>query len=285
MTEPGHRPAADSAADAAAAARTRLDRALDHLDVTFRGMTARADETQCDCHWGSPEELALLKVPGTDLDPDLLHRAWRAPDWSDHAAVLRRVLPQFARELTGGLGAYAYDIDNVGDSFHRADWQQWPAPQSAAVREFLHAWWAHTLLTPDPAVPAHALLPLCSQASGTLGPWLAVWEATEGAVPDHHLARTLDAWTGELLMGFLPWTTGGLTWEEEVAVHEELTAWFVRQAPARLRAHDASEELLDEVHLLGLPGPVRVEDPRWQPFRRRREAAAAAARERLRLHP
>ncbi|WP_323183603.1 hypothetical protein [Streptomyces virginiae] len=138
---------------AAPADRARLDRALDRLAVTFRGMTARADEAQCECHWGNPEELALLKLPDTELDLDLLHRTWSAPDWSDHGAVLRRVLPQFARVLTGGLGAYAYDIDKVGISFHRAAWQQWPAPQSAAVREFLHAWWAHALLTRTPRSP------------------------------------------------------------------------------------------------------------------------------------
>ncbi|WP_435189846.1 hypothetical protein [Streptomyces sp. bgisy126] len=60
-------------------ARIRLDRALDGLAVTFRGMTARSDEVQCDCHWGSEEELALLKVPDAVLDPDLLHRTWTAP--------------------------------------------------------------------------------------------------------------------------------------------------------------------------------------------------------------
>ncbi|MEU7602066.1 hypothetical protein [Streptomyces sp. NPDC041003] len=264
----------DAADPAAAAARARLDRALDRLAVTFRGMTARADEVQCDCHWGSAEELAQLKVPDTELDPDLLHRAWSAPDWHDHGAVLRRVLPQFARRLTAGLGVHAYAIDHVGVSFERGDWQQWPAEQSEAVREFLHAWWAHTLRTPDPAVPAHDLLPLVREASGALGPWLAVWEATEGPVADHHLAETLDTWTTELLVGFLPWPTGSSTWEEEVAVHDELTSWFARHAPARLRAHGACEELLEDVRLLGLPGPVRGADPHWQVVRRRIAAAA-----------
>ncbi|MFE6836342.1 hypothetical protein ACFVFI_16130 [Streptomyces sp. NPDC057705] len=260
-----------------AAARARLDRALDRLAVTFRGMTARADEVQCDCHWGSAEELARLKVPDTELDPDLLHRAWSTPDWSDHGAVLRRVLPQFARELTAGLGAHAYAIDHVGTSFARGAWQQWPAEQSAAVREFLHAWWAHTLRTPDPPVPAEDLLPLVREASGTLGPWLAVWEATVGPVPDHHLAETLDSWTTQLLVGYLPWSSGSSTWEEDVAVHDELTSWFARHAPARLRARGASEELLEDVRLLGLPGPARGEDPHWQAVRRRIRAAADRA--------
>ncbi|WP_314250034.1 hypothetical protein [Streptomyces sp. DSM 40907] len=168
-------------------------------------MTARADEVQCECHWGSPEGLALLKLPDTELDPDLLHRTWSAPDWSDHGAVLRRVLPQFARELTGGLGAYAYDIDNVGTSFHRAASQQWPAPQSSAVREFLHAWWAHTLLTPDPAIPVHELLPLCSEASAGIGPWLAVWQDLRHPVAGRHLTDTVDRWAWDLLEDALPW--------------------------------------------------------------------------------
>lgn len=30
-----------------------LGEALDRLTSTFRGMTAHADEIQCECHWGS----------------------------------------------------------------------------------------------------------------------------------------------------------------------------------------------------------------------------------------
>ncbi|MFJ3831647.1 hypothetical protein ACIPWI_27290 [Streptomyces sp. NPDC090046] len=259
MTEPDHPDSASSAT--ASAARARLDRALGQLGVTFRGMTARADETQCDCHWGSPEELALLKLPGTDLDLDLLHRTWSAPDWNDHGAVLRRVLPQFARELTGGLGEYAWDIGNVGNSFHRAAWQQWPAQQSAVVREFLHAWWAHTLLTRDPAVPAHELLPLCAEASGAIGPWLAVWRDLRHPVADQHLTSTVDAWEHDLLEDSLPWRSW-LVWSDEEAeeIRTELTAWLAREAPERLRAAGARAELRHAVCLLGLPHATRWKD-------------------------
>ncbi|WP_267897226.1 hypothetical protein [Streptomyces albireticuli] len=37
----------------------------------------------------------------------------------------------------------------------------------------------------------------------------------------------------------------------------------MRHAPARLRAHDTPEELLDRVRLLGLTGVDRWEDPHW----------------------
>uniref|UniRef100_A0AAU2JP86 DUF4253 domain-containing protein n=1 Tax=Streptomyces sp. NBC_00049 TaxID=2903617 RepID=A0AAU2JP86_9ACTN len=255
MTEPEHGPAAR-------AARARLDRALDHLAVTFRGMTARADEAQCDCRWGSPEELALLKLPDTELDPDLLHRTWSAPDWDDHGAVLRRVLPQFARALTGGLGDHAYDITRVGTSFHRASWQQWPEPQSAAVREFLLAWWCHTLLTPDPAVPVHELLPLCAEASGAIGPWPAVWEELRHPVADRHLTDTVEEWVRDLLEDSLPrWTWAVWSEEEAEDVRTELAARLAREAPARLRADGAGDELLDAVRLLGLTHADRWTDP------------------------
>ncbi|MGW1773660.1 hypothetical protein [Streptomyces sp. NPDC002104] len=265
MTDPAPTPGFDPAAAAAPAARLRLDRALDRLAVVFRGMTAPAGEVQCDCHWGSPEELALLKLPGTDdLDPDLLHRTWSAPDWNDHGAVLRRVLPQFARELTAGLGAHAGEIDRVGISFHRGAWQQWPAPQSAAVAEFLHAWWAHTLLTPHPAIPAHEVLQTCTEASGGIGPWLADWETVRHPVADQHLADTLPAWQRDLLCEELPWSTWTFSEdEEEEAVRTELTDWLASHAPARLRAHGAPEEILHTVRLLGLADADRWNDPHW----------------------
>lgn len=99
-------------------------------------MTARADEYNCECHWGSAEELASLKVPDIELEPDLLRRTWQAPDWLDHAAVMRRVLPQLAGALVTG-GVSDYDLVDVGDSLARASWQQWPAERAEA----LHGFW------------------------------------------------------------------------------------------------------------------------------------------------
>ncbi|MFF4018281.1 hypothetical protein [Streptomyces sp. NPDC001843] len=241
-------------------ARFRLDRALDRLAVTFRGMTARDDEAQCDCHWGSEEELAQLKVPDVELDPDLLHRTWTAPDWIDHGAVLRRILPQFARALVSGT-VPMFAVCEVGGSFARGHWQQWPAHQSAAVWEFLHAWWAHSLTEPEPAVPVYELLALCTEASATLSPWLSTWEALDHPVPDRHLAEAAAHWEYDLLGDELPWNM----WDNDNAdtLRTELAAWLVRHAPARLQAQDAPEELLHRIRLMGLTGPARWEDPHW----------------------
>ncbi|MFI8828757.1 hypothetical protein [Streptomyces sp. NPDC053431] len=224
--------------------RLRLERALDRLGFAFRGMTARSDEIQCACHWGSEEELARLKVPDVVLAPGLLGRAWATPDWNDHGAVLRRILPQFARALVGGLVEPVSGMAEVGRSFARGHWRQWPARQGAAVWEFLRAWWAHTLAEPDPAVPAYEVLALCAEASGALGPWLAAWEAA-----DHPAADQWDAW------------------DDEDALRAELTAWLLRHAAVRLAAYGAPEELLHRIRLIGLTGPARWEDPHWPDHR------------------
>lgn len=244
----------------AAPARIRLDRALDRLTATFRGMTTHPEEDNCDCHWGSREELALLKLPDAELSPDLLRRTWNAPDWSDHGAVLRRVLPQFTRDLVSGRVEPMSGMYEVGRSFARGHWRQWPAPQSAAMWEFLHAWWAHSLVDPAPAVPVHELLALCTGASHTLGPWLAVWETLDHDVSDRHLAEAAAQWEYDLLGDQLPWDPWGNETDHQ---RHELASWLARHAPTRLHAPKVPETLLHRIRLIGLTGPARWEDPHW----------------------
>ncbi|MGW2154866.1 hypothetical protein [Nonomuraea sp. NPDC001699] len=246
-----------------ASARLRLDAALNRMVVTFQGMTARPDEYNCECHWGSAEELAQLKVPDVELELDLLHRAWRPIDWNDHGSVLRRVLPQLSRALVGGLVEPLFGMDEVGRSLARGQWQQWPGEQVAAVREFLNAWWARTLIDPDPVVPVYEVLALCHEASATLSPWLDVWEAQTSSVADHHLAKAVAHWEYDLLGDRLPWETQ----EHEEETRIELTAWLIRTAPARLRSQNAPVELLHRIRLLGLAGSARWEDPHWPDHR------------------
>lgn len=239
--------------------RRRLSAALDRLAAVFGGMTAHPDECNCTCHWGSAEDLALLKVPDAELDPDLLGRTWRATDWTYKASVLRRILPQFATALTDGLVEPLFGMEEAGLTFHRAGWQQWPAEQAAAVSEFLHAWWARTLTEPDPAVPAHQVLALTAEASGALTPWLRTWETHTHPAADRHLVRAVDEWECKLLGDELPWDT----WHDKEAACTELTAWLLRHAADRLRSHGASDELLHCIRLLGLTGDDRWDDPHW----------------------
>jgi hypothetical protein len=208
--------------------RPRLDAALVGLAVTFRGMTARPDENNCECHWGSAQELALLKVPDVELDLDLLRRTWGACDWDDHASVLRRILPQLATALVNGQVETYFGLGEAGRSLARGEWQQWPAGQAAAVREFLEAWWTHSLTDPDPVVAAYEVLALCVEASGTLSPWLKTWEALTHPMAGQCLAEAVARWEGDLLRDELPWDA----LENQEDKLAELSAWLVRHAPA-----------------------------------------------------
>ncbi|MFI8349991.1 hypothetical protein [Streptomyces sp. NPDC085596] len=129
--------------------------------------------------------------------------------------------------------------------------------------EFLHAWWAHSLTSSAPVIPVHDLLALCAEASATLTPWLAAWEALDHHTADRHLAEAAAHWEYALLGDELPWHT----WHDEDALRTELAAWLSRYAPARLRAHNAPEDLLHRIRLAALPTPTRWEKPHW-PVRR-----------------
>ncbi|MER6094188.1 hypothetical protein [Streptomyces bluensis] len=243
-------------------ARRRLNDALENLSVTFHGMTAHPDEYNCDCHWGSAEELSLLKTPDVELDPDLLRRTWKAVDWTDHAAVLRRILPQFATVLVAGRADPLFGLEEAGCSFARARWQQWPDDQAGPVREFLHAWWVQSLTDPDAAVPAHEVFAMCAEASGTLRPWLADWEEQTGSLSDRRLAEAVAEWEYELLGDSLPWSADWYEHDEE-QMRAELVAWLLGHAAVRLRASGASADLRHRIRLLGLTGEARWTDPHW----------------------
>ncbi|WP_113698593.1 hypothetical protein [Nonomuraea lactucae] len=240
-------------------ARRPLDAALDDLATTFRGMTAHPDEHNCECHWGSAEELALLKTADVELDPDLLRRTWWTSDWDDYASVLRRILPQLASVLVNGQAEPLIGMVNVGRSLAHADWQHWPAEQTDAVQRFLDAWWVSSLTSPDAAVPAYEVLEACSEAFATLDPWLAIWQTLHDPLADQRLTEAVAYWEHDLLRDQLPWDT----WNDEEATRTTLTAWLLRHAPERLRAHGAPEHLLHRVWLLGLTWQARWEDPFW----------------------
>ncbi|QNS05398.1 hypothetical protein [Streptomyces xanthii] len=245
------------------AARRRLEEALHTLAVTFRGMTAIPEEANCTCHWGSEEEQALLKVPDVELDPDLLRRTWLAIDWTDHGAVMRRILPQFARELAAGRAeACVYGVAEAGGSLARGHWQQWPERQAAAVRDFLDAWWTHTLTDPTPPVPAHDVLAVCAEASGTLTPYLATWTRTTGPVSDDHLTRAATEWEYDLLGDDLPWKGNWYDTDRD-RLRTDLTDWLLGPGTDRLRGARAPEELMSRIALLALTDEARYTHPDW----------------------
>ncbi|MEV0353853.1 hypothetical protein AB0H88_49595 [Nonomuraea sp. NPDC050680] len=137
-------------------------------------------------------------------------------------------------------------MEEIGRSFVRGQWRDWPAEQVAAIWAFLHAWWMYSLTTSEIAVPAYEVFVVCAEASGTLDPWLATWEAVAHPLADQRLAEAVAHWEPDLLADRLPWDA----WDEEEDKRATLFAWLVRHAPARLRARGASEKL---VHLASAP--------------------------------
>ncbi|NBE83059.1 hypothetical protein GVV04_19235 [Micromonospora sp. NEAU-HG-1] len=231
----------------------RLDAALAGVAATFRGMTAHRQESNCECHWGSAEELAQLKTPDVPLDDDLLRRTYWTTDWRYPGPLLRRILPQLTQGLVAGT-VEPPTMADLGHLFAAGRWQKWPTTQGAAVREFLDAWWVHVLAEPDAKVPAHEALTLLAEATTKLTPWLSTWtESLTNTVARRRLVTAADEWMYDLFRDDLPWSS----WHDEDTWCPALSLWVLRHAPAALREHDASAELLDQVRRLALPYPDR----------------------------
>ncbi|MFY1599076.1 hypothetical protein [Micromonospora sp. WMMD737] len=233
----------------------RLDAALAGVAAAFRGMTAHRRESNCECHWGSAEELALLKTPDAPLDEDLLRRTYWTTDWHYPGPLLRRILPPVTRRLAAGEVESVSGMDPLARLFVKGRWQDWPAAQRDAVREFLAAWWQHTLVDPGARVPANEALAFVAEVTGQLAPWLDTWTRL---LPDPTARRRLvaaaDEWSYDLVVDRLPWSS----WrDEEDTACLALSMWVLRHAPAALREHDASAELRDLVQLLALPDADR----------------------------
>ncbi|MEV4661964.1 hypothetical protein AB0J85_08415 [Micromonospora echinofusca] len=229
----------------------RLDAALAGVAAAFRGMAAHRRETNCECHWGSAEELALLKTPDVPLDEDLLRRTYWTTDWRYPGPLLRRILPPVTRRLAAGEVEPLSGMDPLSRLFVMGRWLDWPAAQRDAVREFLDAWWQHTLVDPGAKVPAHEALAFVAEVTGQLAPWLNTWaQLLAGPTARRMLAAAADEWMSDLLGDRLPWSS----WrDEEDTPCLALSMWVLRHAPPALREHDASGELCDLVRLLALP--------------------------------
>ncbi|GAB3932908.1 hypothetical protein GCM10027614_02920 [Micromonospora vulcania] len=189
--------------------RRRLDTALTGVAVSFQGMTAHPEEYNCECHWGSAEELALLKTPDVPLDGELLRRTYWTTDWDYPQELLRRILPQLTRGIVAGDVDPMMATTGPGVPFIRGDWQQWPAAQRDAVREFLDAWWRHVLVEPDAKVPAHEALEFLAEATATLTPWLATWaDLLTDPVAQRRLVTAADEWIWDLVCDTHPGRAG-----------------------------------------------------------------------------
>jgi hypothetical protein len=232
-----------------------LDAALADIGTIFNGFSS-PHETGCELCFG-PEETAYLRTPYTRVPLELVGRfVFKHPlHFEDHAAVMRRLLPQCARAMADG------SLDGVGWWHHglsRVDWRSWPRKQAAAVEAFVLAWWYDALTAPEPPYPVADVFETCGAILRTMTPLLDRWDAHPAA--DAHLVRCASAWLHSLIYDDWPFTWW--TRDDEAAGIAELQAWFARHAPARLRAQ-GEEDLAIQARLVGLPYDECWNDPYW----------------------
>lgn len=232
-----------------------LDAALVGIDTAFDGFTS-PDETGCGyCH--APEETAYLRTPNVRIPVDVVryYLFEVSGHFDDHAAVMRRLLPQAARAMAdGSLGAIAYGAHGLS----QVDWRAWPAEQATAIETFLHAWWQDALATPEPPYGICDTFDTCVTIARTVTPFLEGW--APGPVAEAHLAHCADAWLYDLLSDASPFSW----WYDDTvdAGVAELRAWL--SGPGAARLHAAGEgDLATRAELLGLPHDERWAHPYW----------------------
>ncbi|MGW3207206.1 hypothetical protein [Streptomyces sp. NPDC001135] len=234
---------------------TELAAALADIDTVFNGF-AGPHETGC-AHCFLPEETAWLRTPYTRVPADLLRRfVFKDPlHFEDHAAVMRRLLPQTARAMADG------SLEDIGWGFHglgRVDWRAWPAEQASAVDRFVHAWWDDVRTTPEPPYPVHDVFETCAMIVGTISPLLDRW--TPHPVADAHLVSCAGEWLYRLVVD--DWPFSWWYHDDQPSVVAELQSWLARHAPGRLRARGETD-LAVRARLVGLPYDERWNDPYW----------------------
>ncbi|MFE5920335.1 hypothetical protein [Streptomyces sp. NPDC056468] len=232
-----------------------LDAALADIDTVFNGF-ASLTEAGCERCF-RPEETAYLRTPYTRVPADLVGRFFfKAPGhFEDHAAAVRRLLPQAAHAMAEGT------LDGIGwghPGLSRVDWRGWPAHQAAAVEAFVHAWWQHVLTAPEPPYPVADVFETCAMILGTVTPLLDRWDSRP--VADAHLAVCSTRWLHELDFDAAPF--GWWDLDDEAAVVAELQSWLAGHAPARLRAQGETD-LATRAALLALPYDERWAHPYW----------------------
>ncbi|MEU0942135.1 hypothetical protein ABZ379_04945 [Streptomyces canus] len=234
---------------------TALDAALADIDTVFNGF-ASPTETGCERYY-LPEETACLRTPYTRMPVDLVRRfVFESPgNFEDHAAVMRRLLPQTARAMADGS---LYGIGWEEHGLSRVHWRAWPSEQAAAVEAFVYAWWDDTLTTPEPPYPVSDVFETCATILGDLTPLLDRFRTQP--IVEAHVVSCTRAWMFDLITDDSPfrwWYRG-----DDGALVTALQSWLAAHAPAALRAQD-EPDLAKKAELLALPYDDRWDHPNW----------------------
>jgi hypothetical protein len=178
---------------------TALAAALADMDTVFNGFAGPDGTGRERCF--RPEETAYPRTSYTRAPLDVLRRFFfEAPGhFDDHAAVVRRPLPQTAHALVDGAP------EGVGwavPGLARVAWRAWPPRQAATVETFVHAWWQDVLTTPGTPYPVYDMFEIRARILGTITPLPDMWQP--GPVADAHLAVCADHWNREYIRDEAP---------------------------------------------------------------------------------
>jgi len=204
---------------------TALGLAIANVHDVFAGMAANPDEVGClACY--SPGDMEMLRRSDVPVPDDLVASvALEVPDhWDDHAAVLRRVLPQAVDKLV----LNSLDHGLTASRLVAAGWTEWPEEQVAAIRQFLGAWWDWSLRQESPPTKIWDVFECCATATSEVTTWLARWDAAAAIDTNARraLAECFDWWWYDLQAGVSPFHW----WHDarERAASDELNTWLAR---------------------------------------------------------
>jgi hypothetical protein len=227
----------------------RLQRALDDVDRLFGAFTCAADNPCTHCYGddGVPE----LEVSGAQIDPVTLGSlAYESLGiLQDHEAMVRRILPQLARAMADGT-VHTFWADQ--HCLARFDWRGWPAPQPEVVTEFVAAWWADLITTPDPHHSVTDAFVTFAALTGDISAALAAWP--DHPVANRHLAAASNFWLHDLVHDDDPLDL--LLRDGPAPAVQVMSDWYTDVGADRLRRTD--DEHADTVALLALPLAERM---------------------------
>ncbi|MBD5787888.1 hypothetical protein IF650_17145 [Cellulosimicrobium terreum] len=226
----------------------RLRAALAEIDLAFGASVCSPDNVCLHCY--AEPDVAPLAVPGAVIDDStlvsLMHK--HPTSVTDHAALVRRLLPQIAHGFADGTVEATWPAQHC---LARGDWREWPYEEARVVRRFVEAWWLDRVTTPR----AGSSAPFETYAAilGDLPTALASWP--EHPVADAYLADASSRWVDDLIADENPlW----LSDDDDDEVCAVLRRWYLDTAADRLDRFGATA-LAASARTLALPPDERFE--------------------------
>ena len=222
-----------------------LETALAEIDRVFAGSTCDADNVCSHCY--SNEARSPLALPGAPIDPEVLASwTYKSPFMvDDHAALVRRILPQMARGMADGAVHVFWAAQHA---LVRGDWRDWPRWQKDPIQRFIDAWWQDLVRNPE---PNHSVTDAFEQYAAIVGLEAALAAWPDDDVADAHLVAVDEWWVQDLLVDENPFGwLGDLHDKQQLVVTAQ--RWYLDVGVGKLRRAGAVE-LAEKASLLAHP--------------------------------